>query len=143
MANLIKKYDFFNPNLLRDFFEDDFLTDSFFHRRLTPPVNISETSNSYVIEISTPGIEKDNIKIKRQGNILTLSYEQQDVKEYEKKNYHRKEFQSRSFSRSLNIPEDSKLDNISSEYKDGILIISIPKLYESKTKEDVIDIEIK
>ena len=143
MANLIKKYDIFTPSFLRDFFEDDFLTDSFFHRRLTPPVNISETSNSYVIEVSTPGVEKDNIKIRRQGNVLTLSYEQQDTKEYDKKNYHRKEFQSRSFSRSLNLPEDAEIDKISSEYRDGILTVSIPKLYESKAKEDIIDIEIE
>lgn len=143
MANLIKKYDIFTPNFLRDFFEDDFLTDSFFHRRLIPPVNISETSDSYVIEVSTPGIEKDNIKIRRQGNVLTLSYEQQDSKEYDKKNYHRKEFQSRPFSRSINLPEGVEIDKISSEYRDGILTVSIPKLDQSKPEEDIIDIEIK
>ena len=143
MPNLIKKYDIFTPNFLRGFFEDEFLTDSFFHRRLTPPLNISETSDSYVVEVSTPGIEKDNIKIRRQGNVLTISYEQQDSKEYDKKNYHRKEFQSRSFSRSLNLPENIEIDKISSEYRDGILTVSMPKLDHSKPEENIIDIEIK
>lgn len=143
MANLIRKYDIFNPSLLKDFFEDDFLGDSFFHKRLSPPVNISEDNNGYLIEVSIPGIEKDNINIKRQGNILTLSYEQQESKEIDKRNYHRKEFQSRSFSRSLNLPEDAKVDRIASEYKDGVLTVSIPKLYQSKTKDEIIDIEIK
>lgn len=143
MSNLIRKYDIFNPSFLRDFFEDDFLTDSFFHKRLTPPINISENNNDYLIEVSIPGIEKDNISIKRQGNILTFSYEQQECKEIDKKNYHRKEFQSRSFSRSLNLPEDVKVDKIVSEYKNGVLTVSIPKLYQSKVKDEIIDIEVK
>ncbi len=143
MANRIKKYDIFNPGFLKDFFEDDFLTDSFFHRRLTPPVNIWEGSNSYVVEVSTPGIKKEDIKIRRQGNVLTISYDEEESKEYTDKNYHRREFQRRSFSRSLNLPEDVEIDKILSEYRDGILIISIPKSELSPPKDEVIDIEIK
>lgn len=143
MSNLIKKYDIFNPGFLRDFFEDDFLTDSFFHRRLTPPVNIWETSNSYVVEVSTPGITKENIKIKRQGNVLTISHEEKESREFDEKNYHRREFQSRSFSRSLTLPDNVEIDKILSEYMDGILTVSIPKSKLSPPEDEVIDIEIK
>ena len=143
MANLIKKYDILNSNFLRDFFEDDFMGDTFFHRRLSPPVNISEDADRYMLEVLTPGIEKENIKIKRQGNILTISYEQQDTAEYEGKNYHRREFQKKSFSRSLNLPENVKIEDISSEYRDGILKISMPKLEKGKPEDDIIDIEVK
>jgi len=143
MANLIKKHDIFNPNFLREFFEDDFLTDSFFHRRVTPPINISENKDGYSIEVSTPGIEKKNIKIQRQKNILTISYEQSDNKAYEGKNYHRREFQSRSFSRSINLPENVDTDKITSAYSNGILTISVPKLISKATKKEVVDIEIK
>lgn len=142
MANRIKKYDIFNTGFLRDFLEDDFLRDSFFHRRLTPPVNIWEGSDSYVVEVSTPGIKKEDIKIRRQGNVLTISYDDES-REYNEKNYHRKEFQKRSFSRSLNLPEDVEIDKILSEYRDGILIISIPKSWVSAPEDEIIDIEIK
>ncbi|GLI54687.1 hypothetical protein PM10SUCC1_02020 [Propionigenium maris DSM 9537] len=142
MANRIKKYDIFNPGFLRDFLEDDFLTDSFFHRRLTPPVNIWEGSDSYVVEVSTPGIKKEDIKIRRKGNVLTISYDDES-REYNEKNYHRKEFQRRSFSRSLNLPEDVEIDKILSEYRDGILTISIPKSWVSASEDEIIDIEIK
>ncbi len=143
MANLIKRHEIFNPNFFRDFFEDDFLTDSFFHKRISPPINISESEDGYSVEVSTPGIEKDNIKIQRQKNILTISYEQNDRKVYEEKNYHRREFQSRSFSRSINLPEDVDIYKITSAYSNGILTISVPKLKSKVSKDEVIDIEIK
>ena len=142
MANLIKKYDVFTPSIFKDFFEDDIFNDRFFHRRAIPPVNVIEDSDKYRIEVSVPGIEKENIKVTRNQDTLTISYEQKSSDEYKEKNYYRKEFQSQSFNRSFTLPADVVLDNISSEHKDGILTISLPKKEITK-KEEIVDIEIK
>ena len=142
MANLIKKYDIFSPSLFKDFFEDDIFNDSFFHRRAVPPVNVSEDKDKYLIEVSVPGVEKENIKIVRNNEVLTISYEQKTSSDYKEKNYFKREFQMQSFSRSFNLPADVILDKISSEHKDGVLSISLPK-QEVKSVEDVVDIEIK
>ncbi len=142
MGNLIKKYDFFNPNVFKDFFEDDIFNDKFFHRRALPPVNVSEDREKYQIEVSVPGIDKENIKVTREKDMITISYEQKKSDEYKDKNYHRKEFQSQSFSRSFNLPADVDADKISSKHKDGVLEITLPKSEIAK-KEDVVDIEIQ
>lgn len=141
MGNLIKKYDFFSPSIFKDFFEDDIFNDKLFHRRAVPPVNVSEDREKYQIEVSVPGIDKENIKVSREKNMLTVSYEQKSTDEYEDKNYHRKEFQCHSFSRSFDLPADVLLDKISSKHKDGVLTITLPKS-EIIEKEDVIDIDI-
>ncbi|WP_319371933.1 Hsp20/alpha crystallin family protein [uncultured Ilyobacter sp.] len=141
MGNLIKKYDFFNPSVFKDFFEDDVFNDKIFRRRSLPPVNVSEDDEKYQIEVSVPGIEKENIKVSRDKDMLTISYEQKTSDEYKDKNYHRKEFQCQSFSRSFNMPPDVELEKIYSKHQDGILTIHLPKS-ESARKEDVVDIEI-
>jgi HSP20 family protein len=141
VGNLIKKYDFLSPSIFKDFFEDDIFNDKLFHRRTLPPVNVSEDREKYQIEVSVPGIEKENIKVSREKNMLTVSYEQENANEYKEKDYHRKEFQSNSFSRSFELPSDVDLEKISSKHHEGILTINLPKS-EIMEKEDVVDINI-
>jgi HSP20 family protein len=143
MANLIKKHDIFGNDLFKDLFDDDFLMSNFFHRKNMPPVNISETDKEFMVEMSAPGIKKDEIKITRQGTLLNISYEHKDEKEEKdkKKNYYKKEFQSVSFSRSIQLPDNVDLEKINSEYHDGILKISVPKL--EKDKDKPVEIKVK
>ncbi|MCS5421344.1 MULTISPECIES: Hsp20/alpha crystallin family protein [Psychrilyobacter] len=142
MSNLIKKYDFFNPDIFRSLFEDDIFTDRLLHRRIMPPINVLENEENYQVDVSIPGIKKENIKITCKGRVLTISYKQKKSDEYKEKNYHRREFKSQSFSRSFTVPENVNLEKISSEHKDGILSILLPKIEVTK-KENTIDIEIK
>ncbi len=142
MTNLIKKSDFFSPSIFKDFFEDDFFPERFLHRRITPPVNVSEESDKYLVEISVPGISKENIKVKRDGDVLTVSYEQESSDEVKEKNYRRKEFQKQAFSRSFNLPENVKSEEIKSKHEDGILTITLPKK-EVEEKPETIDIDIE
>ncbi|WP_320047720.1 Hsp20/alpha crystallin family protein [uncultured Ilyobacter sp.] len=72
-----------------------------------------------------------------------LTWYIKDTKVYEEKNYHRREFRSRSFSKSINLPEDADIDKITSEYANGILTISVPKLKSQTNKDDIVDIQIK
>lgn len=144
MANLIKKPDFFSPNIFKDFFEDDFFNDRFsLHRRMFPPVNVSEGKDRYQIEVSVPGINKENIKITREHDTLTISYEQEKTNEFNDKNYHRREFQSQSFTRSFNLPPDVEIEKITSTHKDGVLSITLPKIESAIDTEEIVDIKIQ
>jgi len=142
MSNLVKKSDFLSPNFLKDFFEDDIFTDRFLRKRVMPPVNVSEDKENYQIDVSVPGIKKENIKVSYKDRLLTISYEQKHSNEQKEKNYHKQEFQSQSFMRSFTIPKDVNIEKISSEHKDGLLVILLPKIEMSK-REESIDIEIK
>jgi HSP20 family protein len=98
-----------------------------------PAVNIRESEKNFILELAVPGIEKKDIKIDINEDVLTISSEVKNEKEDEQDGYQRKEFSFSSFSRKFNIPENVNKDKIGARYKDGILSVELPK-EEEKSK---------
>jgi HSP20 family protein len=73
---------------------------------------------------------------------LKIKGEKRQQKEEKDKNYYRVERSYGSFERILDLPEDSDADNILSNYKDGILTITIPRKMLPKKDTKKIDIKI-
>ncbi|MGL4253541.1 MAG: Hsp20/alpha crystallin family protein [Fusobacteriaceae bacterium] len=144
MSNLMKKRDFFNTVALKDFFDDeeDFFN-KVFRRKSFPLINVTEEKEKYHLEISIPGIAKDKIKLSRDAEKITIQYEDEKVHEEGDKNYHKKEFQKDSFIKTFPIPEDVDLEKITSEHKDGVLKIELPKKPEAIERKNQVSIEIK
>jgi len=98
-----------------------------------PAVNVSEKENEYCICVAAPGLEKTDFKVEADDNMLTVSAE----KEKEEKNggrYNRREYNYSSWSRSFTLPEGSDASKIDAEYKNGELIIHVPRMAEKETK---------
>ena len=102
-----------------------------------PAVNIKEEEKSFVLELAAPGMKKEDFKINVEKNILTISAEVKTENEEKTDNYTRKEFGYNSFSRSFKISENILADNISAKYKDGILMLSLPKNEEAKLSKEI------
>jgi HSP20 family protein len=101
----------------------------------TPSVNINETQKEFNIELAAPGMRKEDFEINLDNNILTISSEHKEEKGTEEKQYSRKEFSFQSFRRSFSIDEDRiDSDKIDAHYKDGILLVTIPKKEVTKPK---------
>ena len=83
-----------------------------------------EDNNSYVVEIKISGLGKSDIDISTNKNMLIIK----GVSSSEKTSTNRSARSSSSFSHSLSIPSDGDKDNISSDFNDGVLKVSIPKL---------------
>ncbi len=66
-------------------------------------------------------------------------YEFIDEKEEKGKKFHRIERSYGSFERSFTLPDDTDKTKVTSDFKDGILSIHIPKTPSAKPKE----IEVK
>ena len=99
-----------------------------------PAVNIREDENNYFLELAVPGMDKKNLKIDINEDVLTISSESQNENEESKDGYTRKEFSYSSFVRSFYIPENVNRDQIEANYKEGILTVSFPKHEEDKKK---------
>lgn len=98
-----------------------------------PAVNVKEDNEKYEIEVATPGLNKDDFKIKLENNTLTICSETKKEENEEKGAYTRKEFSYQSFQRSFSLPEGHVLTNeITAKYNDGILNIVLPKREEVK-----------
>lgn len=102
-----------------------------------PRVNVSETDDKYNIEMAAPGLNKEDLHVDLDENILTISAEKEEKQEDKKENgnyYTRREFSYTSFRRSFTLPETANAEKIDAQYKDGILNITIPKKEEKKLK---------
>ena len=125
MPNFFDIFDGILGNNIADFTGSDYLAKS-------PSVNIIETDNSYDLELSVPGFNKENISINVENDVLTIKGETKTEKEENKKSYTRHEFSYSSFTRSFNLNDQVRGDKIGADYKDGILTITIPKKEEAK-----------
>ncbi len=98
-----------------------------------PATNIFEREGSFEIQIAFPGVEKKDLDISIENNLLKVSYE---AKEYDSdsENYIRQEFYPESFTRSFVIPKETNIDKIKAAYEKGILIVSVPKADAEKAK---------
>lgn len=114
-------------NLVDGFFNDvDFFSpkndSSYF-----PATNIEETDSDFILKMAVPGLNKEDVNVETDKNLLIISAEKETSDEEESKNYQRKEYSFTSFTRSFLLPENVLTDGIEAAYKDGELIIEIPK----------------
>jgi len=98
----------------------------------TVPMNfktdIRDTENAFVLEAELPGFTKEDIDIDVKDGYLTITAEHKESKDEKAKDgsYLRRERSFGSFTRSFDISEVEE-DNISAEFKNGILEVNLPK----------------
>ena len=97
-------------------------------------MNIKEDETNYFLELAVPGLDRKDLKIDINEDVLTVSSEIKNEAEENKDGYKRKEFSYSSFCRSFYVPENVNRDKIEANYKDGILSVGLPKQDEEKTK---------
>ncbi|EFJ11120.1 hypothetical protein SELMODRAFT_447134 [Selaginella moellendorffii] len=93
-----------------------------------------ETSESHIIAVELPGVEKSGIKLQKMGDqALQLSGEREDVlplpKDDAKAKFRQKELRAATFSRVFKFP--SKVKEIKATFTNGILTITVPKEHDT------------
>jgi HSP20 family protein len=124
----------FRPFYMPDFFENNFSPVISDRTSSLPAVNIRESEKSYLIDLAIPGMDKKDLKIDINEDVLTISSETKNETEDSRNGFRRKEFSYSSFNRSFYIPENVERETIEATYKDGILEVTLPKLKEEKNK---------
>ena len=124
----------FRPFYMSNLFDDDFFPVLQNRTSSMPAVNIKEDDKKYSLELAVPGMEKKDLKIEINEDVLTISSESKNETEENRDGYKRKEFSYASFCRSFYIPENVNRDKIEANYKDGILTVGLPKQEEEKSK---------
>jgi HSP20 family protein len=100
-------------------------------------VDISEDESGFHLDAELPGIEKENIALNIENDVLTIKAERKLETEESKKNYHRIERRSGSFSRSFNLGEMVSQEEIGADFKNGILHVTLPKAAPIKKKKEI------
>lgn len=98
-------------------------------------MNVKEHEDDFEIELASPGFEKKDFEITLKDDILEVAAEKKAEQEENEDDYTRKEFNYRSFRRSLQLPktvDDSK--DVKATYKNGILKLQLSKKEAAKRK---------
>ena len=100
-----------------------------------PKIDILETKAAIVVSAELPGIEEDNVDVEIMDNVMTISGEKAEEKVEEGEGYHCKESHTGAFTRSFTLPADVKAEKAEAEMKNGVLIISVPKVEPKQAKK--------
>ena len=99
-----------------------------FHR---PPVNIEETDTGFVISLYAAALVKEKVMLTVKDDVLTISYpaavDSAETDNASTGNYTHQEFSSYPFERQFRLNEKVLTDNISANYADGVLTVTLPK----------------
>lgn len=111
------------------------------NHKMQPPVNISESEQTFNIEVLAAGINKEDIKLQVVDSLLTISYEKNEPAQEAKGKVLRHEFAVRSFKRSFTLGESVDAEKINASYENGILNVTLPK--KEAVKPTQIEITVK
>ena len=123
------------PSLFNTLFSEGEIFNENRLKSTVPAANVSETDESFKIELAVPGFKKEDFKINVDGKNLKISTVSSNETEETQEKYVRKEFSFSSFERLFYLPKSVDVDKIEASYVDGILNLTLPKKEEAKPKE--------
>jgi HSP20 family protein len=112
---------------------------------IVPRVDVTETDKEIEITAELPGLERKDVEISLEDDVLTIrgekkiETEQDNKKDGENKNYHLNERSYGVFYRVLQLPPGIDPSTVKATMSNGVLKITIPKPARAQAKK----IEVK
>ena len=102
--------------------------------------DVKVVGDNYLLDISVPGYDKENIKLELERGYLTVTAEKNKEVNSDGEKYIRREISYGKCSRTFYVGDNITEDEIKANYKNGILSITVPKTSKVDNKK-VIEIE--
>ena len=134
LANLQERLDRIFRDIERTRGEERFLSSHW-----TPPVDIFEVDDTFILKLEVPEVDKDTIDISVEGSALTITGERKPEQGTEVEQYIRMERGYGTFTRSFTVTKAVDASGIKASIKDGILRVELPKKEEVKPKQIIIE----
>ena len=96
-----------------------------------PPTDVYETDEGIVVKVEVAGMREEDFEVAIQDNVLIISGNRPDFNE--RRAYYQMEIRSGKFEIALAIPTPTKEEMAVAEYKDGFLVVNLPKANQNKT----------
>jgi HSP20 family protein len=107
----------------------------------TPSVDIYETDQGVIIAADLPGVNKQDVVVEVKDNVMTISGERSTDTECRATNYYRRERICGNFHRSFTLHAMVLPEQIKAKFKNGVLMVEIPKPVEETPRQISVDIE--
>ncbi|MGB7088262.1 MAG: Hsp20/alpha crystallin family protein [Phormidesmis sp.] len=102
-----------------------------------PSAEIDETESEIHLKLEVPGIQADDLDIEVMDKAVTIKGERKSETETKEKDGFRSEFYYGQFERTIPMPTRIQKENVSAEYTDGVLRLTIPKAPQAEEKAAV------
>ncbi|MDJ0533590.1 MAG: Hsp20/alpha crystallin family protein [Xenococcaceae cyanobacterium MO_207.B15] len=99
-----------------------------------PAAELTETEDALHLKLEVPGIEAKDLDIRVTVDSLSISGDRKSETKTEENGRTHSEFRYGKFSRVIPLPVRIQNTNVTAEYKDGILTLTLPKAEEEKNK---------
>ena len=106
-------------------------------RTLTPPVDIFENEEGLAVVADLPGVEKGDLDIRVENNVLTIKASTNGVMPADPQY---REYQLLNFFRQFQLSEAVDQERIKAELKHGVLILNLPKKEQAKPKQISVEV---
>ncbi len=97
-----------------------------------PAIELQDTEDNLVVRAEIPGVEGKDIDIQVTREAVAISGEHRFEKKTEEKGFFRSEFRYGSFQRVIPLPVPIQNDQAKAEFKNGILVLTLPKVTEAR-----------
>ena len=98
------------------------------------PLDVSETSDDFVVEANLPGVNPDDVQITVHGDTLTIRAQVHSEDEKSGKNWLVRERRGGVFQRSLTLHAPVDSNRAAASFDHGVLTLKLPKAEEAKPK---------
>lgn len=106
-----------------------------------PAVELKEMDADIVLKVQVPGIDAKDLDVQVAQDSVSIAGEYREEATAEVKDVFRSEFRYGQFHRIVPLPVTILHDRVTAEYKDGVLILTMPKSEEDKRKVVKVNIQ--
>ena len=95
-----------------------------------PAVDVTETETEFLLSADMPGLDKKDVSIDIHDGVITIKGESAIDNEKSTDDYRIRERQLGSFNRSFRLPDNVNEVKVAAKFKNGVLMITLPKAKE-------------
>ncbi|GBE95589.1 Hsp20/alpha crystallin family protein [Nostoc cycadae] len=128
---------------INNLFADEMLPSTLLERSLTkvPAAELHESEEAIHLKLELPGIEAKDLDVQVTEKAVYISGERKSETKTERKGVTKSEFHYGKFQRLIPLPTRIQNTNVTADYKDGILTLTLPKAEEEKKKVVKLNLE--
>jgi HSP20 family protein len=106
-----------------------------------PSLDIAESAGEWTVAAELPGTAPEDVEVSVTENVLTIRGEKKSAARSEGETVRRNERRHGKFVRSLEFPGDVDASKVAARFKDGVLVVTLPKAEASKPKTIAVKVE--
>lgn len=104
-----------------------------------PPWDFVETEDAFRMRIDLPGLSKEEVKVYVEEGNLVIKGEHNEANKADENQWASRTHGS--YSTRILLPDNVNTEQIKAELKNGVLSVSVPKVFE-KPKKNLIDVQV-